>query len=337
MSVSSKLAGIFGNITGLPIAVVGDVMLDRYLFGSAERISPEAPVPVVRVTEQSDRLGGAANVALNLATLGATPLLFGACGEDYFAEKLRGVLEQHGICADLLVCDARRPTTTKTRIIAHGQQMLRIDEESVAELSDVTELELCEQVIESLRDVAGLIISDYAKGVATKTLLARVIPEARQHGVFVAVDPKRDTFADYRGASIITPNKSEAALASRVTIRDMEALTRAGFELLRASGADHVLITRGSDGMSLFTPDVSPVEFSTKAKAVYDVTGAGDTVIATVCAVASAGGSLNEACVVASHAAGIVVGKVGTATATPEEIADSINLKDSSRHDFGLA
>lgn len=337
MLVSSKLAETFRSIAGLPIAVVGDVMLDRYIFGDAARISPEAPVPVVRVTEQSERLGGAANVALNLATLGAVPLLFGACGEDYFAQKLRDLLDSNSICPDLLVCDARRPTTTKTRVIAHGQQMLRIDEELTTALSKSLEVELCEQVIESLRDVAALIISDYAKGVLTKTLLRRIIPEARRHGVFVAVDPKRDSFADYSGASVITPNKPEAALASRVKIQDVESLTRAGAKLLQLSKADNILITLGADGMALFTPSGICEPFDTQAKTIYDVTGAGDTVISAFTAVAASGGSLDLACIVASHAAGIVVGKVGTATATPDEITEAIRLEESTCIDSPLA
>ncbi len=336
MLSEARLAEIFWNISGLPIAVVGDVMLDRYVFGSAERISPEAPVPVVHVAEQSERLGGAANVALNLATLGAVPLLFGACGKDYFAEKLCAVLDEHSICADLLLRDPYRPTTTKTRVIAHGQQMLRIDEETTNELSKSLEDALCEEVIESFRDVAGLIISDYAKGVITKTLLSRLIPEARRQGVFVAVDPKRDSFADYSGASVITPNKFEASLAARVKIHDFPSLVRAGFKLLKTSKADSVLITRGADGMALFVNDEPVNEFATKAKAVYDVTGAGDTVISAICAVDSAGGSLSEACIVASHAAGIVVGKVGTATATPDEIAESMRLEQAESPDIAV-
>ncbi len=322
-----KLEDLFERLAGLPIAVVGDVMLDRYIWGDTERISPEAPVPVVYVQGESARLGGAANVAWNLKAVGAKPLLFGVIGNDMFAEQFLRLLREHGIAPDFLAIDPHRPTTTKTRIIARGQQMLRIDREDVADVGADTLDRLTEQILSALDDVAGVIISDYGKGVINEALLRRIVPEASRRKIFVAVDPKENHFPLYRGVSVITPNTREAGGAVGMKIKDEASLLEVGRRLKKLTGAKNVLITRGPEGMSLFYSNGRVRHFPTMARQVYDVTGAGDTVVGVFTAVVAAGGTLSEAAIISSHAAGVVVGKVGTAVATPEEITESIKIE----------
>ncbi len=221
-----RLNTLFKRLSGLPIAVLGDVMLDRYIWGNAERISPEAPVPVVFVEGETTRLGGAANVAWNIRAIGAKPFLFGVIGEDISSRHLKDIMEEYDISSDYLVSDAERPTTSKSRIIARGQQVVRIDRENLYDVSRSVENRLINSIIKILDDVAGLVISDYGKGVISRGVLRKVISAARAKKKFVAVDPKERHFALYKGVSIVTPNQKEAGESIGIKIRDEKSLLK---------------------------------------------------------------------------------------------------------------
>ncbi len=309
---------------GKRVVVIGDVILDRYLWGSATRVSPEAPVLVVDVDREELRLGGAANVAQNVRALGATPVLIGVVGSDAAAQSLRSELRARDVDSDggVISDDARR-TTLKTRILALHQQVLRADEESREPLSSGVTEELWRRVERALPTASAVLVSDYGKGVVSPALLNRLLPELRRRGIPSAVDPKEEHFQQYRGVSIITPNIAEASQAWGRRIRNHDDLIEAGFGLRQKLDAESVLITRGEDGMSLFTGE-GHTHFPTRARRVYDVTGAGDTVVATIATALAAGTPLPEACVLANHAAGLVVAELGTAVATAAMLVESL-------------
>ncbi|MFN8180161.1 MAG: D-glycero-beta-D-manno-heptose-7-phosphate kinase [bacterium] len=317
------LAERFGD---RPVLVVGDVMIDEYVVGEAARISPEAPVPVVEVKEETIRLGGAANVARNLATLGGRVELLALVGRDARADRLRGALADHGIDPGGLVEDPARPTTLKTRIIAAHQQVVRVDRESREPLRGELRERFFARVREAMSRVGGVLVSDYGKGVVDLDLMHDVAACARERGIFLAVDPKESHFYQYRHVSIVTPNVHEAARASRVVIRDLASLEEAGRQLLAELEAEAVLITRGPEGMSLFRKDVPTLHIPVMAREVYDVTGAGDTVIATFTLARVAGASLEDAAVLSNAAAGVVVAKMGTAAVAPDELCAAIEI-----------
>ncbi|MGE5174730.1 MAG: D-glycero-beta-D-manno-heptose-7-phosphate kinase [Hyphomicrobiales bacterium] len=309
---------------GRTVLVVGDVILDRYLWGRATRVSPEAPVLVVDVEREELRLGGAGNVADNVRALGATALLFAVVGEDAAAGDLRSLLEARGVTTDGgLIADPSRRTTLKTRIVAHHQQVLRADEESRAPLPEAVEARFAERLLAAADRADAVIVSDYGKGVVGPALLDRLLPELARRGIPVAVDPKEEHFFRYRGVTVITPNVNEAAQAWGRKLPDEASLLEAGFGLRERLAATSVLITRGEEGMSLFTEE-GHVHFPTRAREVYDVTGAGDTVVATIGAALAARAPLPEACVLANHAAGLVVAHLGTATADADPLIASL-------------
>jgi len=304
---------------GVRVFVLGDVMLDEFLWGKVARISPEAPVPVVEVTGQSFHLGGAANVAGNLRALGGAAVLAGVVGEDGAADRLREALDGAGVMAHLVV-DRGRPTTLKTRIVAHSQQVVRADREQTADIPKALEDTLIERVREELGRCRALVISDYQKGVVTARLLRRVLALARRRGLPVLVDPKLRHFALYRRVAVVTPNQGEAERATGLSLRDADGLAAAGRRILSMLDCGAVLVTRGEHGMSLFERDRRPVHIPTAAREVFDVTGAGDSVIATMALALAAGARPAEAAVLANQAAGVVVGKVGTSEAAPAEV-----------------
>lgn len=295
--------------------VVGDLMLDRYVRGKAERISPEAPVPVVRVESEDFSPGGAANVAKNLRALGAEVTAVGVVGDDREGDMLLELLREEGVDLVGVVVDPGRPTTVKTRVIAHHQHVVRVDREVTDPLRGDLEGKLRERISGSLEGVDGVVVSDYAKGTVTQGLLDALTDGAAP----VVVDPKEPNFGLYRKVRCVTPNRLEAERASGVKIGDLDDLERAGRALLERWEADMVLITRGEEGMSLFERD-RVTHIPTVAREVYDVSGAGDTVVATFTLALAAGAEPKEAAYLANVAAGIVVGKLGTATASPEEI-----------------
>ena len=324
MRISPRRAGaLLAAMKGQRILVVGDVMLDEFLWGRVARISPEAPVPVVEVTRESFHLGGAANVAGNVRSLGGEAVVVGLVGRDEAALTIRHALARDGV-GDGLVEDGTRPTTRKTRIVAHHQQVVRADREETRDASVDVETLLLAAVRRTLPSCAAVIVSDYRKGVITPRVMKALDAAARRRGVPVLVDPKVAHFALYRRVAVVTPNQMEAEQATGILIRDDASLRAAGQRILRLLACEAALITRGEHGLSLFEAGRTPAHVKTAAREVFDVTGAGDTVIATLALARAARGSLREAAVLANFAAGVVVGKIGTATASPEELRAAV-------------
>ena len=302
------------------VIVAGDVMLDQYLFGATSRISPEAPVPVVHIADTDDRPGGAANVAVNLAALGASTRLLGIVGQDGPADILQTVLSSSGIdCGFHRVSD--RPTITKTRVQSRGQQLIRLDQENAAPLTDG---ELTTTLAASLEGAGAVILSDYGKGALSD--VTAMIAHCRKAGVPVLIDPKGRDFTKYRGASLITPNQSEFEAVAGVSGSDAELVER-GMAMLDDLELDALLITRSEKGMLLLEDGSEPLFLSTQAREVFDVTGAGDTVIATLAAALAAGEPLARAAALANLAAGLVVRKIGVATVTPTELRVALHQR----------
>ena len=302
------------------VVVAGDVMLDRYLFGSTGRISPEAPVPVVHVQESDDRAGGAANVAVNLASLGVSTRLIGVVGEDSAAESLESILSQRGIICNF-ACAKDRPTVTKTRVQSRGQQLIRLDEENAAPLSGDA---MVKTLQDSLDGAGAVVLSDYGKG--TLANVSDLIKVCREAGIPVLVDPKGTNFNKYRGASLITPNQSEFEVVAGVCETDDELVSHAR-RMIDDLDLDALLITRSEKGMLLLEAGAEPLFLSTQAREVFDVTGAGDTVIATLAGALASGQGLASAAALANVAAGLVVRKIGVATVTPGEISASLHQR----------
>lgn len=312
---------IIKNFRKRKILVIGDVILDHYIWGKVNRISPEAPVPVVEVTRESFLLGGAANVAHNIVSLGAYATVIGINGQDIAGEALRSRLEQEGVdCSGLFT--ENRPTTVKTRVIAHHQQVVRFDRED----SKYVDGRILKGILSHIRSVLegydAVIVSDYRKGMVTEGLIKGILQKAKPAGIFVAVDPKVGHFDFYKGVSLITPNLMEASLGSGIEIKDDASLVTAGRSLMKKLSLKSLLITRGEQGMSLFEKD-RITHIPTVARKVYDVTGAGDTVISAFTLAHASGAGLEQAAVIANHAAGIVVAEVGTAVASPDELLNS--------------
>ncbi len=298
------------------VAVVGDVMLDRYIWGQVERISPEAPVPVVAVSETSVRLGGAANVAWNLASLGVRANLAGVVGKDASGADLRRILRERGISTTSLVADPHRPTTEKIRIVAHNQQVVRADFESPAPLAEDVFRRLHAATRRALAGARVVIVSDYGKGVVSSGIMEFI----RARNIPFLIDPKEGHFSLYRGAFAVTPNKKEAGGFYNRKIRSDADLESVGVSLLVDLDAAAVLVTRGEEGMTLFEPRKKPRHFPTRASEVYDVTGAGDTVISVLGAGLAAGATLYESIELANAAAGIVIRELGTAAVRTDEL-----------------
>ena len=302
------------------VVVAGDVMLDRYLFGSTGRISPEAPVPVVHVHETDDRPGGAANVAVNLASLGITTRLVGVVGDDAAADALEAIMNERGIDCDFARA-ADRPTITKTRVQSRGQQLIRLDQENAAPLQG----DAMTTRLQGAIDGAGaVVLSDYGKGALSD--VSAMIAACRQAGVPVLVDPKGTDFSKYRGASLITPNQAEFEAVAGKAESDDDLVERAR-EMMNDLDLDALLVTRSEKGMLLVEAGAEPLFLSTQAREVYDVTGAGDTVIATLAAALASGQSLGSAAALANVAAGLVVRKIGVATVTPGEISAALHQR----------
>ncbi len=319
-----RLSEQIERMAGRTVLVLGDAMLDHYIWGDALRISPEAPVPVVKVERESQRLGGAANVAHNIASLGSTPLLVAVTGTDQGAQLLRAALTRRKIDASHLVADPNRPTIRKTRIIARSQQVVRIDREEVAELDDVLFEQVAAAIEALLPRAEAVLISDYGKGMISQRLLALLLPRFRARRLPVCVDPKETHFHSYRQVTVLTPNMKEAAFAAGQPIRDGRSLEEVGRRLLAGLEAESLLITRGEDGMALFRPDQETLHIPSVGRDVYDVTGAGDTVVSTLAVGLAAGLPLPDATILANHAAGRVIRELGTATTTRAEIAESL-------------
>ncbi|WP_024954279.1 D-glycero-beta-D-manno-heptose-7-phosphate kinase [Sulfurospirillum arcachonense] len=300
------------------ILVVGDLMLDHYLWGNCERISPEAPVQVVDVKKETTVLGGAGNVINNLLAMGANVNVLSVIGEDSNGEELLEMLSDSGADASQLVKKKGRNTSKKSRVIAAHQQIIRYDSESKNDIDEKSEMELFNRFKKIITDVDALLLSDYGKGVLTESLTCKLIKCAKKHEKFILVDPKGEDYSKYKGATLITPNKKEAVLATKIDIQDEQSLYEAG-ELLKDSlELDYTIITLSEDGMAIFGEEVTKVP--TVAREVFDVTGAGDTVLASFGYALSCGLDIKEAALFATSAAAVVVGKLGSATVSLDEV-----------------
>ncbi len=320
-----RLRELIGRFRRVRALVVGDLMLDHFVWGSVRRISPEAPVPVVEVRAEDARPGGAGNVVANIAALGGRPGVSGVVGRDAAGTRLVAALKACGADTRGIVASPHGATIQKTRIIAHQQQVVRLDRERISGPDGTGARRVRDFVLRARRTADVVIVSDYGKGVVGPELLGALADVAERSPFVWLIDPKKQNFAHYRGASLVKPNREEAAAAAGVEIRDAATLREAGRVLLAKWRAGAVLISRGDEGLALFKPgtrgrDVVVEEFPTAAREVYDVTGAGDTVLATCALALGAGGTLEEATVLANHAAGVVVGKVGTATVDADEL-----------------
>ena len=314
------------------LIVLGDLMLDEFIWGEVRRISPEAPVPVVEVKRESWHLGGAGNVVSNLLELGAKAMPIGIIGKDDAGQVLKNRFAELGATVDGLIVDASRPTTRKTRIVAHSQQMVRADRESRLPASEEVENRVIDAFQSALAETEIVIVSDYDKGLLTPRVLKTVISVTQAAGKCICLDPKIKNFPSYQQVDVITPNQPEAERASGIEIVDDASLVAAAHKIRKMLSCANVLITRGEHGMSLLDAEENLTHIPTVAREVYDVTGAGDTVIATLAMAMAAGATVAEAAYIANHAAGIVVGKVGTATVTATELAAALldfdSLKD---------
>ena len=320
-----NLSAVLRRFPGQRILTIGDVILDRYWWGDASRLSPEAPVPVVRKQSSTVRPGGAANTAANLAALGATPLLVGVVGNDRAAEELQEALLECGVAVDSLISENARPTTTKTRIIASHQQIVRVDEEDTAPLPRETEQRALQAIAEGLEGASAVVVSDYAKGFLTPSLLQFVTAAAGRAGKRVFMDPKGADYARYQGCFLMKPNRLELSILTGLPARNHDETLAAGSRLSALIPGAMILVTEGADGMTLFAGS-GPIEHLAPApRQVYDVTGAGDTVLATLSLAISAGASYRDAMELAAEAAAIAIGTMGTATVTLPQLESALH------------
>jgi len=323
---------LFAHTAEVRCLVIGDLMLDEYLWGKAERISPEAPVQVVDVIREELRLGGAGNVVHNLAALGAQVSVCSVVGEDQNGRELLGQFCHHHIDIRAIFPDPDRRTSRKTRVVAAHQQIVRIDRESRAALPKAVEQQLCDWVAAHACEYKVIVLSDYNKGVLTPAVIASAISTAAAVGIPVLVDPKGTDFTRYGGATLLTPNRKEAEAASGIPITDAASLAEAAGTIMRATGLQHLLITRSEEGMSLFSKAGDIVHIPTVAREVFDVSGAGDTVLAALAVGIASGLGMADAARLANVAAGIAVGKLGTSIVTPQEIIDAVSLSHKDSH-----
>jgi rfaE bifunctional protein kinase chain/domain len=323
----SRVAQLLNQFSGKRILIAGDVMLDEFIWGKVARISPEAPVPVVEVVDETYRLGGSGNVAANIHALGGVAIPIGIVGRDSAGDRVLDLMKQSEVeTAGLIRVD--RPTTLKTRIIAHNQQVVRTDRENRKSVSSEINADLGKAFLEYLPLADAVIISDYDKGVVNRELLSEILPKAQSANVPVFLDPKVHHAEYYRPITLITPNQREAELLTGMAIEDEHTLEQAGRRLLAKFECEYALITRGEQGMSLFKEATSH-HLPTFAREVFDVTGAGDTVIATLALARAGGATMEEAAVLANHAAGIVVAKVGTATVSRSELQSGFESRNA--------
>ncbi len=317
----TTLRQFFTTLPQKHILVVGDLIVDKYIWGTVDRISPEAPVQVVSVNDEEIRAGGAGNVAHNLVSLGCSVTFASVIGNDTDGKEMLSRLNQKGVDTSAVQLSSARKTCIKTRVLAQRQQMLRIDRETTKPVSSAEMRLLFEQISALLTEVQAVIVSDYLKGVLTPELLKQTINACRRQNIPILIDPKGEDFSRYNGATVLTPNRRETEIATKIKIADETSLVTAGKQLKNDYHFGAVIITRSEEGMTLFSQNNEVHHFPTKAREVFDVSGAGDTLIATIGAVLAAGFSLGTAVKIGNIAAGVVVGKLGTSTVTPEEIA----------------
>jgi rfaE bifunctional protein kinase chain/domain len=324
----NRLDELKKGFEGKRIAVIGDMMLDGYYWGDVKRISPEAPVPVLEVEEEFFRFGGAANVALNIQTLGGTPIPVGVIGYDSYGTIFSSLMKENKIEDDYILVDDERPTTTKTRIIANNQHVVRIDKESKSNICSKIEEKLILQLANLIDSLDGIILQDYNKGVLTPSLINKIISIANNKNILVTVDPKFDNFFDYKNVTVFKPNLIETEAVLGMKIISDEDISSAGERLLLELNAQYVLLTLGEKGIAVFEKDGTEKRMPTKARKVADVSGAGDTVISTLTIALTAGANIYEASFLANYSAGVVCGEVGIVPIEKEKLFETI-LKDS--------
>ena len=318
------LADILKGFPGQRILVLGDVILDWYWWGQASRLSPEAPVPVVRKRRTTLQPGGAGNTAANLAALGARVSVFGVTGNDSHAAELRGALSTHGVETRRLIADAGRPTTTKTRIIAAHQQVVRVDEEETGPISADVVTGVLAGLKEDLANAEAIVISDYAKGFLTPQLLEAVIGEARRAGKRVFVDPKGADLLRYQGVFLLKPNRLELSLLAGLPADTHAEVLSAGSRLAGRLPGTHILVTEGDEGMTLFLESQPPEHIASTPRQVFDVTGAGDTVLAVIAMAVTSGASWKDAMQLATEAAGIAIGRMGSVAVSLSDLEKNL-------------
>jgi rfaE bifunctional protein kinase chain/domain len=324
-----RLKGLFQQFQGRRIAIVGDLMLDRYLWGTVARISPEAPVPVVEIESESARLGGAANVANNIKSLGAEPVLIGVIGDDNSGKVLRGMFQEYDFTQIGIIVDSSRPTTTKTRVIAHSQHVVRIDREIKVDISSMIQEQILDIVRRNITAFDGIIIQDYNKGVVVKSLIKQIIQLANEHKTIITIDPKFNNFFEYQNVTVFKPNRKETEEVLGMKLRDDAEVESAIRSLQARLQCQNVLLTRGEKGITLLEADGSIGHVQTKARKVADVSGAGDTVISTLTVALASTASVREAAALANFAAGIVCGEVGAVPIDKEVLYKTV-LFDSN-------
>lgn len=319
-----RLNEIKNNFRGKKIAVIGDLMLDGYYWGDVSRISPEAPVPVIDVDEEFFRFGGAANVALNLLKLEAVPLPIGVIGNDNDAKIFNSLISEAGISSEGIIVDSSRPTTTKTRVIGSNQHLVRIDKEKKTYISESTQSEILNQFKKHIDQLDGIILQDYNKGVLTPEIISETIKLANSKKIVVTVDPKFKNFFEYKNTTVFKPNKKETEDALGMSLTSKEDILLAGKTLYEKLNAKYILITMGEKGVALFEEGKSVNHIPTKARKVRDVSGAGDTVIATLTLALSAGAEIYEAAYLANYAGGLVCEEVGIVPIEIEKLFNAI-------------
>ncbi len=324
MEPNAAISKIVKAFAGKRVLVAGDLMLDRYWVGEVDRISPEAPVPVVRKTAAFGVPGGAANTACNVASLGARAILFGVAGQDEAGTELRSLLTERGVDCSRVWLTPDRPTTLKLRVVAHDQQVVRVDDEDTTPVDGALGDRAVKRAVRMMAGADAVLVSDYAKGFVTAELVRGLIASAVRHGKPIVVDPKGSDYERYRGATVIKPNRKELAVLTGLAVRQHAETVYAGRQLLRLTGASAIVVTEGKDGMTLLQPDVREEHFPSFAREVYDVTGAGDTALASLAVALASGAKLSEAVWLANLAAGLAVGESGTVAISAGKVAKAI-------------
>ena len=325
---NKRLNDLKKGFDGKRIAVIGDMMLDGYFWGDVKRISPEAPVPVLEVEDEFFRFGGAANVALNIFTLGGIPVPVGVIGNDTYGSIFSSLIKEKNIENDGIIIDNERPTTTKTRVIANNQHVVRIDKESKAYISNKIEAKILAYIESVLDKLDGIILQDYNKGILTPSLISKIISLANKKNILVTVDPKFDNFFEYKNVTVFKPNRKETETVLGIRIKDDKDISSAGKNLLHKLNSKYVLLTLGEAGIAVFEKGDKERRMPTKARKVADVSGAGDTVISTLTIGLAAGANIYEACFLANYAAGIVCGEVGIVPIEKETLFQTV-LKEN--------
>ncbi len=320
----NRLDELKNKFKGKKVAVIGDLMLDCYFWGDVKRISPEAPVPVLELDNEFYRFGGAANVALNIIKLGATPIPIGVVGNDANSDIFKKLMGESGITNEGIIIDETRPTTIKTRVIAGTQHIVRIDRESKKYINKETEEKIIEYFLNKVTDFDGLILQDYNKGVLTPSLIKRIGEIAKNYGKIITVDPKFNNFYEYTNSTVFKPNRKEAIDATGLPITNKEELKKVGEFLLEKLNAKYILITLGEGGSVLFEKGKEPKQTPTKARKVRDVSGAGDTVISTLTVALVAGAEIDEAVYLANYAGGLVCEEVGIIPIEVDKLIETV-------------